>query len=183
MQCPVDKNSFLHLISLAEGLPANQCSICNGVWISSNQYLAWLRTQKEPLPEMPLDDLTVPELRTNMLKLCPESGHILKRFKIFANRDFHLDRCGHCNGIWFDAEEWDMLAKHNMQDKANQFFTAPWQDKLREKESGARMEKIYLNKFGARDFERIQEIHGWLKDNPNRAMLIAFLQSDDPFEL
>ena len=141
-----------------------------------------MKLRKEPLPVKPLDD-AIPQLRTDSLKLCPESGHIMKRFKIFPNVDFHLDRCGHCNGIWFDGSEWDMLASHNLQDQVNQFFTAPWQKKLREKESRANMDKIYKAKFGAEDYARIQEVRAWLEENPRRAMLIAFLQADDPFEV
>jgi Zn-finger nucleic acid-binding protein len=97
--------------------------------------------------------------------------------------DFHLDRCGHCNGIWFDSAEWDTLVTHNMQDKVNQFFTAPWQDRLRESESRARMDEIYKDKLGAEDYKRVQEVHAWLEDNPRRGMLIAFLQADDPYDV
>lgn len=182
MNCPVCKKPSLQLITLEDNLPANQCSNCKGIWVSANQYLAWVQLRKEPLPAKPLDD-AAPQLRTDSLKLCPESGHIMKRFKVFPNVDFHLDRCGHCNGIWFDSSEWDMLAAHNMQDKVNQFFTAPWQAKLHEKESHAKMDSIYKDKLGAEDYQRIQQIREWLDKNPRRAMLIAFLQADDPFEV
>ncbi|MEW5939049.1 MAG: zf-TFIIB domain-containing protein [Chloroflexota bacterium] len=182
MKCPVCKQQSLQLISLSENLPANQCSNCRGIWVSSNQYLAWLRMQPGPLPESETSDFT-PELHTNTLKLCPESGHIMKRFKVFPHVDFYLDRCGHCNGIWFDSAEWDALVAHNMQDKVNQFFTAPWQAQLRKKESRANMERIYRSKLGVEDYQRIQEVRAWLDENPRRSMLIAFLQADDPFEV
>ncbi len=183
MKCPVCKQDSLHLISLFEDLPANQCSNGHGIWVSSNQYLAWVRMQEEPLPEKPVEEIIAPQLHTDTLKLCPESGHIMKRFKVFPNVAFYLDRCSHCNGIWFDSREWDVLVANNMQDKVNQFFTAPWQDKLRKKESHANMDKIYRDKLGAEDYGRIQDVRAWMKDNPRRAMLIAFLQADDPYEL
>lgn len=183
MKCPVCKQPSLHQIELADKLPANQCSNCNGIWVSSNQYLAWVRLQERSLPEKDLDEIAAPQLKTDALKLCPESGHIMKRFKVFPNVDFHLDRCGHCNGIWFDSAEWDMLVAHNMQDKVNQFFTAPWQERLRESESRARMDEIYKDKLGEDDYKRAQEIRAWLEDNPRRAMLIAFLQADDPYDV
>ena len=183
MKCPVCKQNTLSLITLYEDLPANKCSNCNGIWLSSNQYLAWVRTQAKPLPEKQVEGAIAPKLKTDTLKLCPESGHIMKRFKVFPKVDFYLDRCSHCNGIWFDSHEWDVLVEHNMQDKVNQFFTAPWQDKLREKETRANMEKIYQDKLGADDYQRVQEVRAWLEENPRRAMLIAFLQADDPFEI
>lgn len=183
MKCPVCKSSSLHQIELTDKLPANQCSNCNGIWISSNQYLAWVRMQDKPLPEKDMGEVAAPQLKTDTLKLCPESGHIMKRFKVFPNVEFRLDRCGHCNGIWFDSNEWDVLVAHNLQDKVNQFFTAPWQEKLLENETRANMEKIYKDKLGAEDYKRIQEVRAWLEENPRRAMLIAFLQADDPYEV
>ncbi len=183
MKCPVCKQPSLQLISLSESLPANQCSNCNGIWVSSNQYLAWVRLQEKPLPEKPADETIAPQLHTDTLKLCPESGRIMKRFKVFPSVDFYLDRCGHCNGIWFDSHEWDALVSMNMQDKVNQFFTAPWQDKLHKKESRANMDRIFRDKLGEEDYQRIREVRAWMEDNPRRAMLIAFLQADDPFEV
>jgi len=182
MNCPVCRKMTLQPISLSDDLPANQCPNCNGIWLSSNQYLTWLSFQKDPLPEKPVEGIA-PELRTDTLKLCPESGHIMKRFKIFPNEKFYLDRCGDCNGIWFDSNEWEALVAHNMQDKVNQFFTAPWQEKLHEKESRDNMDRIYRDKLGGPDYQRIREIREWMDTNPRRDMLLAFLQADDPYEV
>jgi len=183
MKCPVCKTNTLQLINLADSLPANRCSTCNGIWVSSNQYLAWVRHQSAPLPErngqVPID----PKWDTNTLKLCPEDGHIMARYKIFPSLEFYLDRCRHCNGIWFDDHEWDVLVSQNMQDKVNQFFTRPWQENMHTRETGDRMGKIYLEKFGIEDYNKVREIRTWLTDNPRRAMLLAFLQAEDPYKI
>lgn len=183
MKCPVCKSETLVLVDLADNLPANQCTNCRGIWVSSNQYLAWVRLQSAPLPEKPITTPIDPKWDTHTLKLCPEDGHIMARYKIFPNLNFYLDRCRHCNGIWFDNYEWDVLVSHNMQDKVNQFFTKPWQEKMRAQEISERMDQIYLDKFGAGDYNKIKEIRSWLKSKPQQSMLLAYLQADDPYKI
>jgi Zn-finger nucleic acid-binding protein len=183
MKCPVCKSSTLQMINLTDTLPAYKCSNCGGTWVSSNQYLAWVRLQPAPLPEKAPDGPFDPTWDTRELKLCPEDGHIIARFKIFPGAEFYLDHCAHCNGIWFDQHEWDALVARNMHDKINLFFTKPWQEKMRAQEAKGKMEKLYLAKFGTDDYQRIQEIRAWLNKNPRRSMLLAFLQADDPYKI
>jgi hypothetical protein len=38
-------------------------------------------------------------------------------------------------------------------------------------------------KFGAEDYEKARKIREWLKDHPQKNMLLAFLQSDDPYKI
>ena len=183
MKCPVCKTETLGSITLVENLPANQCANCGGVWISSNVYLAWRRAMGGDLPQRTADSNVDPHWNVEELKLCPESGHIMARYKILPDTEFYLDRCGHCNGIWFDKNEWDALVERNLHDNVNEFFTRPWQDELHAMETHNHLEKLYLDKLGAEDYERIQHIREWLKDHPKRGMLTAFLQAEDPYKL
>lgn len=183
MKCPVCKMDSLGPITLVEDLPANQCSNCGGVWIDSNAYLAWLRGRGHDLPPKPLETKMNPTWNVDELKLCPNSGHIMARYKIFPDTDFYLDRCRHCNGIWFDKYEWEALLERNLHDNINEFFTRPWQDDIRAAETRNHMDNIYLEKFGTEDYEHIKQIRAWLKDHPKRGMLLAFLQSDDPYKV
>ena len=41
MKCPVCKLDMLENINLADDLPAKECASGHGVWVSSNEYLAW----------------------------------------------------------------------------------------------------------------------------------------------
>ena len=124
-----------------------------------------------------------PALDVNELKLCPNSGHILARYKIFPDTEFYLDRCSHCNGIWFDKNEWDALVARNWHDNVNEFFTRSWQDRVHTEETKAHLDKLYLEKFGAEDYEHIKQIREWLQDHPKLGMLLAFLQANDPYKV
>lgn len=182
MNCPVCKADLLRQTTLASDLPAYECKNCHGVWLSSNEYLAWLKTHGPTLPEKPGDDSTIPTWDTQELKLCAECGRILSRFRILPNLKFYLDRCGHCNGVWFDKGEWDILVARNLQDKVNQFFTKPWQMRVREEETKSMLDRLYMEKFGAEDYARIKDVWAWLQDHPQRAMLLAYLQAENPYK-
>jgi Zn-finger nucleic acid-binding protein len=183
LKCPVDKTDTLASMMLMDNLPAMQCSNCGGVWIDSNAYLAWQKARREDTPVHPMNPSINPAWNVDELKLCPNSGHIMARYKILPDAGFYLDRCGHCNGIWFDKTEWDVLVELGLHDNVNEFFTRPWQDRLHTEETKAHMDKLYLEKFGAEDYQHIRQVREWLDDHPRKGMLLAFLQADDPYKV
>jgi hypothetical protein len=65
----------------------------------------------------------------------------------------------------------------------NQFFTQPWQSKIRDEEAKQKLDRLYLAKFGAQDYARVRETWEWLKSHPQQAMLLAFLQAEDPYRI
>jgi hypothetical protein len=73
--------------------------------------------------------------------------------------------------------------ERNLHDNLNEFFTRPWQDRLHAEETKSHIEKIYLEKLGEEDYERIKEVREWLRKHPNSGMLLAFLQADDPYKI
>ena len=184
MKCPVCKIDSLDPVSLVGDLSANQCSNCGGVFIQSNAYLSWQRKLGgSSLPEKEGSIEIDPSWDIRELKLCSNCGHMMGRFKIIPDTDFYLDRCRNCNGIWLDRNEWDVLVDRNLYDNLNDFFTKPWQSQLHATETRNHMDQIYLEKFGPEDYERIKEMREWLWSHANLGMLLAFLQSDDPYKI
>jgi Zn-finger nucleic acid-binding protein len=181
MKCPVCKKRNIQPAALENGLPAGVCAACGGKWISSNRYLDWLRLQTDQPPQAAADEPFDPTWDTDQLKLCPECGRILTRYRILPGVPFALDRCGSCQGVWFDHHEWEALRAHNLQLQLNQFFTHPWQDRLHKDEKHARMDAIYLQKFGQADYDRVRQVREWIWAHPLAGMLIAFLQAEDPY--
>ena len=181
MKCPVCKEALDYHTLLDSQLPAYRCRRCEGLWISAREYLRWLKMQPALLPQRPADKADLPTWDTPQPKLCPQCGHLLVRYRVLPNADFYLDRCGNCNGIWFDKNEWDVLVARNLHDKVNQFFTQSWQARLRAEEARTKLDRLYLERFGAGDYARIKEVRHWLQNHPQRSMLLAFLQSDDPY--
>lgn len=95
--------------------------------------------------------------------------------------NFYIDRCGHCNGVWLDKNEWEVLKAADLHDEINRIFTSPWQQRIADETAASKMDAFYLEKFGADDYEKIREIRGWLVGHPERSMLLAFLMDDDPY--
>ena len=183
MNCPICKKAMDYHTLLDAQLPAYRCPSCEGMWISSNEYLRWLRAQEAALPDRPVEEVELPIWEVSQLKLCPGCGHFLWRHKVFPNAAFYLDRCGHCNGVWFDKDEWAALVKLNMHDDINQFFTRPWQDRLREEEARSMLDQLYLERFGSEDYAWVKETWRWLHDHPQRSMMLAFLQAEEPYKI
>lgn len=183
IECPACKGTVLQKTTLEDNLPVSRCPKCEGIWVDSNEYLTWTRTQRPQLSEKQADDPAGPIWDTQELKLCPSCSRILTRFRVVPDVEFHVERCKHCSGVWFDRDEWELLVARNLHDKVNQFFTQPWQSKIREEETKQRLEKLYLAKFGAEDYARVRETWEWLESNPQQAMLLAFLQAEDPYKI
>jgi Zn-finger nucleic acid-binding protein len=182
--CPLCQVS-LNRTLLESNLPAYACPNCDGIWISSNEYLSWLAPHHIlSIEEIDMDAefaTPYPIADSRKAMFCPDCGRFLRRYKIWPNLTFHLDRCSSCNGIWFDQNEWQTLQAQNLHNKLNIFFTDQWQQKLRGEEMKSRFEKMYLEKFGVADYERIQEIRAWLQTHPNGGGLLAYLTDRDPY--
>ncbi len=182
-KCPICK-SLLDAAYLEDALPVMNCNSCGGSWIRANEYSFWLKSQK---PGSFDEDKgreaseRYPVLESNKAVVCPDCGHLLRKYKISAKVDFHLDRCSNCNGIWFDKNEWQSLKLADMHDEINKIFTEPWQQHIQSQESASKFEAMYLQKFGEEDYQRVKDIRAWLQSNPNRNELIAFLLDKNPF--
>ncbi len=184
MRCPICQVLLERIELLQASLPAYHCPNCDGIWISANEYLRWRQAQgPTPLPERTADVSNIPQIDIPQVKLCPADGHFLRRYQVLANEPFFLDRCTYCNGVWFDKGEWDVLVARNLHDKLNQFFTRPYQTQVQQDQARSALDKMYMDKFGPEDYERIRGIREWLMNHPNRAMLLAYLQAENPYRM
>lgn len=182
--CPICSTKLSRTL-LESNLPALQCPNCHGMWISSNEYLTWVTTQSPPtfggMDASQNFETPYPTSDNNKALLCPDCGRILRRFKIWPNHDFHLDRCQSCNGIWFDENEWQTLQSQNFHLQLNDFFTHAWQEKLRGQEMHLRFDKMYRDVFGSDDYDKVKEMRNWLIAHPNGNRLLAYLTDRDPY--
>jgi Zn-finger nucleic acid-binding protein len=183
--CPICSIE-LNRTHLDSGLPAFTCPSCHGIWISAVEYQDWLTIDRlYPLADIDIErefDTPFPISDSNRALICPDCGHILRRYQIWPNLDFNLDRCSHCYSIWFDNNEWQTLQAQELHKQVFVFFTQPWQEKLRGQEMKAHFETMYLSLFGPEDYEKIKAIRQWVHDNPNGHRLVAYLIDRDPYK-
>ena len=176
MKCPVCKNQIMTNQQLEANLSVSVCSQCSGKWIASYQYWKWKEASGRTLPaqeDVQGDDLSVED--NTAAKLCPECGHLLRRYPVGHGIDFGVDRCGNCGGMWFDANEWEVLKSQKLHDDVHKIFSEIWQRQIRDEEHQAATEAFYREKFGSDGYEKAQEIKTWIDAHPHKSELRAFL--------
>lgn len=183
--CPMCKQGELLRSTYDEKLPINECDFCGGAWLRAHEYAVWLRTQTPGTFDF---DILETQINNQVIEaskkasICPDCGHLLRSYKIGSNVDFNLDRCNTCHGVWFDKNEWGILKAADLHDEINKVFTRPWQNQIGEDEMTKKFEKIYLERFGLEDYDKIREIRAWLAENPNRNTLLAYLIDEGPYK-
>jgi Zn-finger nucleic acid-binding protein len=149
----------------------------------ANEYLRWRLAVSAP-ERTNFDEIApAPTWDIDSAKICPNCQHLMLRYNVLPYGSLILDRCGSCNGIWLDPHEWDSLVAQHLEYQVNDFFTAPWQSKIRAAEAHRMLDKLYADKFGSADYAKVREMDAWLRKHPQRPMLLAFLQSRDPYKL
>ena len=183
MKCPVCKTHELQPIELEKNLLASGCKQCGGHWISTTNYWNWLKKHDPSLPEKPFAEVAFHVDDTIKAKLCPDCGRILIKYKVGHGIDFFLDHCDGCNGVWLDRHEWDVLKSRNLHDELHRIFTTPWQNRVREEEIKAKLEKFYTEKFGQEDHDELKRIRQWINQHPQRSALLGYLNDENPYKI
>ena len=181
MKCPGCQKESLYPRQLEMGLQAYPCKECEGVWLSAADYWKWLESRADAPPETASIETPLPVEVEGRARICPESGHLLRRYKVWPDTPFYLDRCGHCMSVWFDRGEWEAVQSRGLDDQVHMFFSDVWQRKLKAEESRRRLEQIYRERFGEENYTRIKEIRAWLDQHPQRGSLVAYLSDPDPY--
>jgi Zn-finger nucleic acid-binding protein len=177
--CPMCKAATLQPTTY-DDLPINECQSCGGAWLRANEYTVWLRTQTPGTYNL----TGIEAHQSNDSKqaaFCPDCGHFMRSYRIGSEIGFRLDRCNNCHGVWFDKHEWQTLKAADLHDEVNRIFTKPWQKQIQEAETADKLDLMYQARFGEEDYQKIKGIREWLKSNPNRNTLLAFIIDEDPY--
>jgi hypothetical protein len=164
-------------ISLEDGLIAFQCPESGGVFLPTESYFRWLSRQTHRLPHLPICEGDVEEVieDDNSVKICPESGQIMQRFKVGHGFSFFLDRSP-SGSIWLDKGEWKALKDRQFHDELHLIFTAPWQDKVRADRKVEVERESLVAKFGSDLLARIEALREDLSEHEHRDFALAYLQ-------
>jgi Zn-finger nucleic acid-binding protein len=110
---------------------------------------------------------------------CPEDRSILSRATIDVGDDrppIHLERCGSCRGVWFDAGEWTLLADRHLLENLDAFWTAEWRAQQRRRVDAANRQKREREEFGPELHDALLDIAARLKGHERRSQALAFLR-------
>ena len=174
-KCPVCRGAVLKATELQPNLAASNCQVCGGVWIPGAAYWAWLDTPDGKGPHTTSSDVVDEAHDVLKAKLCPDCGKILRRFKVGRGLPLTIDRCAGCEGVWFDAREWDALRAAGLHTQVHLIVSPKWQAQVAEEERRQLHEERLLAKLGPQDLAEIKRIKSWIDAHPKRSELYALL--------
>jgi Zn-finger nucleic acid-binding protein len=174
-QCPQCTDSPLVHTMLTEGLAGYGCGRCLGTLVSLVSYRAWRegagRAQR-PETAPAIRELDAPD--TVGAKRCPKCRSLMSKYRISAERSNRLDYCAHCEEVWLDNGEWQLVESVVTSGEFAKVFTQAWQHGVRTGVSRA-MEAQRLRELLGGDYERVEQFAEWLRDQPARQEILARL--------
>jgi Zn-finger nucleic acid-binding protein len=180
MQCPLCKRHTLSPTELTPGLSSITCDECKGAWITRSNYEAW-RARR---PADTAETSTAAEFNVtdnHKAKLCPQCGRLLLPYRVGHGVSFSIDYCGACGGIWLDQNEWEAIKARNLHDNLHQIVTERWQTDVRQSAIQESIERAYERQLGGA-YPKAQEIKAWLRGQPQKGLLLAYLADSQPAE-
>lgn len=177
MNCPECGMATMQAEEREDGLRTMKCTTCSGLWVPASHYWRWIERHGENLPEREAaaggEELEVEE--SQRIKTCPECRHFLIRYRVGHGLNFSIDRCSACGGLWFERNEWDLLAQRNLHDDVHLIFSAAWQQRAARDEEVRRRDERLRRQLGDADFAEVERLHSWLGTHPRRSAILAYL--------
>lgn len=144
------------------------CPSCAGMWLAAGEaeVAAELVEDAAPAARSPND------ARSGR---CPFGHGLLERARIDVDEPFYLDRCPTCRGVFFDAGEWDRLARARLLHDVDALFDPLFQ----KRRAAARAEAAHRGRLvaalGSDVVEGIEAVADRLRDHPGRHDAVAYL--------
>jgi Zn-finger nucleic acid-binding protein len=160
---------------LTEGLAGYSCGKCLGTLVSLVAYRAWreggsacaMRAMPAAVPDAePPDSLGA--------KKCPKCRSLMSKYRINSERINRLDYCPHCEEIWLDDGEWELVEGLVIAGEFTKVFTQAWQYAVRSGITSA-MEEQRLRELLGTDYSRVTQFAAWLETQPAKQEIIQAL--------
>lgn len=172
----------LQATALADGLPARVCPDCGGSLLALDDYRVWRQrlppqAAPEPEPEQ-LSGLPAAVEDTGRARACPACSRPMARYRVAPASSFRLDRCPHCQWLWFDRGEWPALLAAGLAGALDQLLGDAWQRRIQAEEARQRREAALRQRLGSEVVDELQRIQVWLRTQPNGRELLALLSGE-----
>jgi len=173
-QCPQCDHSVLVHTLLSENLAAYSCGKCLGTLVSLVAYRAWRERAGNARPDAPPAIADVSPADSTGAKKCPKCRSLMSKYRISAGKANRLDYCPHCEEVWLDDGEWQLVESLVTSGEFSKVFTQAWQHGVRTDMSHA-MEEQRLRELLADDFARVEQFAEWLNAQPTKQEILARL--------
>jgi Zn-finger nucleic acid-binding protein len=174
--CPQCDHSVLVHTLLTENLAGYSCGKCLGTLVSLVAYRAWReKVAKGVLKVTPAAERDATPADSTGAKKCPKCRSVMSKYRISSEKSNRLDYCPHCEEIWLDDGEWEMVESLVTAGDFAKVFTQAWQYAVRADITSA-MEEQRLRELLGADYERFEAFARWLGEQPAKQELLAKLQ-------
>ncbi|MCG8668693.1 MAG: hypothetical protein MI867_04715 [Pseudomonadales bacterium] len=109
---------------------------------------------------------------------CPKCGKLMTKYRINGCQNNRLDLCASCDEAWLDGGEWELLKSLELSYLMPKVFTEEWQRKLRKEALETSREARLASRINAEDLDLAKQTRDWLKDHPNKADIIFYLNHE-----
>src|ERR1044072_4172687 len=138
--CPqCDDSTLVHTL-LADGLAGYSCGKCLGTLVSLVAYRAW-RERGGAIPDVPAAVAVADAADSTGAQKCPKCRSLMSKYRISAEKANRLDYCPHCEEIWLDDGEWQLVEGLVGSGDFARVFTQHWQHAVSAGISGAMEEQ------------------------------------------
>ncbi len=156
----------------------SRCPACNGIFVPVSRVGELLAADDSPEAGTQQPDRDAQGGR------CPVDRGIMSRAAVLTSGEapIHLERCGTCRGVWFDAGEWNALSAAHLLDHLDEFWSAEWRAGQRRSAERADYEKRLEEAFGADLYAEIRKLAAELRNHPRRSQALAVLREESGTE-
>jgi Zn-finger nucleic acid-binding protein len=173
--CPQCEHSVLVHTLLTDDLAGYSCGKCLGTLVSLVAYRAW--RERMPRGSLRQTPVAVPDVDTPDsvgAKKCPKCRSVMSKYRISTERTNRLDFCPHCEEIWLDDGEWELVEGLVSAGDFTKVFTQAWQYAVRTGITSA-MEEQRLRELLGPDYQRVVQFAEWLQAQPVKQEILARL--------
>jgi Zn-finger nucleic acid-binding protein len=175
-RCPSCVDKPLEPILLGNSdLPALGCDDCGGALLSLLGYRDWRdRTGADAASDARTDGAEEQVSDTRSALRCPKCAGFMTKYRFSTEASNQIDLCEHCDEVWLDHGEWELLGRFALSSQLAAVFTRPWQHRLRGEEARKRAETRWQETLGD-DYQRARTVRTWLAGHPKGRELVAYL--------
>jgi Zn-finger nucleic acid-binding protein len=173
--CPQCDGSVLVHTMLNDDLAGYSCGNCLGTLVSLVGYRAWReRAARESLKATAAAEPDTTPVDSIGAKKCPKCRSVMLKYRIASDKSNRLDYCPHCEEIWLDNGEWELVESLVAAGDFAKVFTQAWQYAVRAGVTSA-MEEQRMREILGGDYERVAEFARWLETQPAKPEILAKL--------
>jgi Zn-finger nucleic acid-binding protein len=173
--CPQCDHSVLVHTLLTDNLAGYSCGKCLGTLVSLVAYRVWReRFGGGELAATPVAEADFEPQDSIGAKKCPKCRSVMSKYRIRSDKTNRLDYCPHCEEIWLDQGEWELVEALVVSGEFTKVFTQAWQYAVRAGVTSS-MEEQRLRELLGNDYERVAQFAEWLQSQPAKQEILARL--------